>query len=129
MHLQKGKAGRAVLRITHSEKNGKQWLTLCGQLKGPWVVELRACFEHHRHAAESFHTVVDLSDVTFIDESGEKLLWEMRRAGTEFVARGVATKHLLKNLGTRGERPLRRCIAPLVHACEKFRAIKNGGSE
>jgi anti-anti-sigma regulatory factor len=129
MHFQHAKAGCAVLRITQSEKNDKQRWTLCGQLTGPWVAELRALFESHRHAAKGVHTVVDLSDVTFIDENGEKLLLEMRRTGAEFVAGGVATKHLLKNLGTRGERPLRRCIAPLFHACEKFRATKSEGSE
>jgi hypothetical protein len=54
--------------------------------------------------------VVDLNDVTFIDENGERLLSEMGSAGAEFVATGVATKHLLRNLKVRGERPLRRLI-------------------
>jgi hypothetical protein len=58
--------------------------------------------------------VVDLSDVTFIDEDGERLLAEMRRAGVEFVATGVETKHLLQNLKGRGERPLRRLIGGLT---------------
>jgi hypothetical protein len=58
---------------------------------------------------------MDLSDVTFIDESGEQLLSEMKRAGAEFVAACVATKHLLENLRTTGERPLQRCIAPLTN--------------
>jgi hypothetical protein len=53
---------------------------------------------------------VDLSDVTFIDEEGEKLLFEMRTAGVEFVATGVETKHLLENLKGRGEKPLRRLV-------------------
>lgn len=118
-----------MLRITHSQKNDKQCFTLCGQLTGPWIAELRACFEYHQQVPQKVHTVVDLSDVTFIDESGEKLLLEMRRAGVEFLARDVATKHLLKNLGTRGERPLRRCIAPRVNGGEKSRMIKSGGNE
>ena len=42
--------------------------------------------------------VLDLSDVTLIDESGEKLLAEMRSGGAQFVAAGIATKHLLENL-------------------------------
>jgi hypothetical protein len=60
--------------------------------------------------------VVDLSDVTFIDEDGERLLSEMRGAGVEFVATGIETKHLLQNLKSRGERPLRRLIGPLTDA-------------
>ena len=52
--------------------------------------------------------MVDLSDVTFIDENGETLLAEMRSAGVEFVAAGVETKYLLENLKTVGQGPLRR---------------------
>jgi hypothetical protein len=58
--------------------------------------------------------VVDLSDVTFIDEDGERLLSEMRGAGVEFVATGIETKHLLQHLKSRGERPLRRLIGCLT---------------
>jgi hypothetical protein len=56
--------------------------------------------------------VVDLSDVTFIDENGETLLAEMRGAGVEFVATGVETKYVLENLKRRGERELRRSVRP-----------------
>jgi hypothetical protein len=45
--------------------------------------------------------VVDLSDVTFIDERGEMLLSKMRGDGAEFVATGVETKHMLENLNGR----------------------------
>jgi hypothetical protein len=108
-----------MLRITHAQTEaGQQW-TLCGQLTGPWVAELRACWQHCRRVAAKNHTVVDLSDVTFIDEKGEKLLSEMRKDGAEFVAAGVETKYLLKNLKAKGERPLRRFIAPSASQCEK----------
>ena len=98
-----------MLRIYYSQ----QW-TLCGQLAGPWVQELRSCWEHRRLAVAGSSALVDLSDVTFIDEDGEKLLSEMRGAGVEFVATGVETKHLLQNLKSRGERPLRRLIGSLT---------------
>jgi len=42
--------------------------------------------------------VIDLSDVTLIDGSGEGLLGELRNEGAEFVAKGVYTKHILENL-------------------------------
>ena len=96
-----------MLRICHSQ----QW-TLCGQLAGPWVQELRSCWEHARGIAAGSASLVDLSDVTFIDEEGEKLLSEMRTAGVEFVATGVETRHLLENLKGRGEKSLRRMVGP-----------------
>jgi hypothetical protein len=98
-----------MLRIFFSQ----QW-TLCGQLAGPWVREFRSCWKHARRASAGAAAVVDLSDVTFIDENGERLLAEMRSAGVKFVATGVATKHLLDNLKGRGERPLRPLTGALA---------------
>jgi hypothetical protein len=66
-----------------------------------------------------------LSEVTFIDESGECLLSEMRGSGAKFVAAGIETKHLLKNLVVNGERSLRRVIAPLANNSEGPQTIKN----
>jgi hypothetical protein len=109
----------AMLRITHARTEaGHRW-TLCGQLTSPWVAELRACWEQGRQDGVSARTVVDLSEVTFIDESGEKLLSEMGNDGAEFIAAGVETKHLLKNLKGKGERPLRRFIGPCATLCER----------
>ena len=71
---------------------------LCGRLTGPSVAVLRACWEHDHHGADGLRRVIDLSDVTLIDESGERLLAEIRNSGAEFVAVGVATRHLLENL-------------------------------
>ena len=99
-----------MLRISYSQTGtGQQW-TLCGQLAGPWVQELRSFWQGIQQTEAESHAVVDLSDVTFIDQNGESLLSEMRSAGVEFVAAGVETKHLLENLKGNVERPLRRLI-------------------
>ena len=79
-------------------------------MAGPWVQEFRSCWERARGIAAASASVVDLSDVTFIDEDGEKLLSEMRTAGVEFLATGVETKHLLENLKGRGEKSMRRLV-------------------
>jgi anti-anti-sigma regulatory factor len=100
-----------MMRITHTRTPTEQRWTLCGQLTGAWVAELRTCFTRSS-AGDRLQMVVDLSEVTFIDESGETLLGEMRRAGAQFVACGVDTKHLLKHLKAKGERSLRRFNAP-----------------
>ena len=39
--------------------------------------------------------VVDLSNVTAIDDRGEKMLKTMKRAGAEFLATDVYTKHVI----------------------------------
>jgi len=106
-----------MLRISYSESSAGQLWNLCGQLAGPWVDEFRVCWNHARTCAPRAMAVVNLRDVTFIDESGETLLSEMREAGVEFVAAGVETKHLLENLTGKGERPLRRLMGSWANAC------------
>lgn len=98
-----------MLRISYSRMNHMDRWTLCGQLAGAWVHELRSCWEHSRKAPGR-GALVDLSDVTFIDESGEKLLSEMRHAGVKFVATGIETKHLIQNLKSKAEKTLRRLV-------------------
>ena len=99
-----------MLRINHSYAEALHRWTLCGQLAGPWVDELRQSWERTCADAPSTRQVLDLSDVTFIDESGEQLLSAMRDQGVEFVAAGVDTKHLLENLAARGQRSLRKLL-------------------
>lgn len=95
-----------MLRISFSDSpEGQSW-TLCGRLAGPWVNELRACWQYARDRAPRSHAVIDLRDVTFVDAGGEKLLSEMRGAGVDFIASGVEMKHLLENLNTTNGRKL-----------------------
>jgi len=88
----------AMLKITNSATVDEERWILCGQLAGPWVAELRSNWDQVRDRSGSRRYVIDLSDVTLIDGSGEGLLGELRNEGAEFVAKGVYTKHILKNL-------------------------------
>ena len=87
-----------MLKITNSATVDEERWILCGQLAGPWVAELRSNWDQVRDRSGSRRYVIDLSDVTLIDGSGEGLLGELRNEGAEFVAKGVYTKHILKNL-------------------------------
>jgi len=99
-----------MLRISYSDTGAEQRWKLCGQLAGAWVDELRSCWQYARRIAPKAAAVLDLSDVTFIDESGEQLLSDMGGSGAKFVAAGVDTRHLLDNLKGYGKKPLRRLI-------------------
>jgi hypothetical protein len=95
----------AMLRIINrSAVNEDRWI-LSGQLAGPWVEELRSNWDQvlDRSPAPLIgrRFVIDLSDVTCVDASGEGLLGELRDEGAEFVATGVYIKHLLENLKSR----------------------------
>ena len=97
-----------MLRFSyHRSDEGEQW-DLCGELSGPWVDELRSVWRRIRERTRCGHAVVDLREVTFIDEAGEHLLAEMQTAGAGFVATGVEHKHLLANLKGAGAGAVRR---------------------
>lgn len=105
-----------MLKITTVAGEAEIRWVLCGQLSGPWVAELRSQWEANR-AGTRRRLIVDLSEVTFIDENGEGLLGAMYREGAEFLATGVDTKHLLDNLNTTERRALRRRLSHLVCGC------------
>jgi len=108
-----------MLRITTTETEALQKWILHGQLAGPWVAEFKANWEQ---SAKHRNCVVDLTDVTFVDESGERVLCVMEHAGVRFVARGVDTKHLLDELKKKKVPSLRRCLSWLASdACRKDR--------
>lgn len=103
-----------MLRVSYSETaEGQRW-SLCGRLAGPWVDELRSCWQQARERTPRERAVVDLKDVTFIDEAGARLLAEMAIAGAELVAAGVENKHVIENLKS-GAKPL--------HAADTGRSV------
>jgi len=114
-----------MLRVSQTDNaSGQRW-SLCGHLAGPWVEELRACWNEARRRAPRARAIVDLTDVTFIDEAGERLLADMENAGTDFVASGVENRHLLATLKEKGKRPLRRRVEHLG-GCVGIEGIKGG---
>lgn len=87
-----------MFRVSYSDSvDGQRW-SLYGRLAGPWVDELRSCWQYARDRAPRANAIVDLKEVTFIDQAGEKLLAEMRSAGAELIATGVEHQHLLATL-------------------------------
>jgi hypothetical protein len=87
-----------MFRVSYSDTaDGHHWC-LYGRLAGPWVDELRSCWKYARDRAPLARAIVDLREVTFIDQAGEALLVEMRTAGAELVACGVKYQYLLATL-------------------------------
>ena len=84
-----------MFRACYSDTAEGQCWSLHGRLAGPWVDELRSCWKQARERAPLARAIVDLKEVTFIDQAGEKLLAEMRGAGAKLIAAGVEHQHLL----------------------------------
>jgi len=103
---------KRMLKITCDATGAETRWTLCGSLNGPWVTELGSEWGRVRGPSTGSY-VIDLSDVTSIDERGESLLRAMERDGARFVARGVCMKHILSHLRSKAKPSLRRSLAHL----------------
>jgi hypothetical protein len=102
-----------MLRFSYLDSDAAERWIVCGHLSGPWVDELRSFWRGVRVRAPGRGAVVDLRDVTFIDEAGECLLAEMHNAGATFLASGVEHKYLIENLRADGKPTQRRRIEHL----------------
>ena len=87
-----------MLKITITDLPDEQRWSLQGQLVGQWAAELRLTWREERHKGDTRRCIVELIDVTFIDQSGEAVLTEIMRHGAEVIASDVYTKHVLTNL-------------------------------
>jgi anti-anti-sigma regulatory factor len=88
-----------MLRITVAESPSELKWTLHGQLAGPWVEQLQTCWSTTQRAGR--RCVIDLTNLTAIDESGERVLQAMMNEGAQFRACGVYMTHVLKDLRQR----------------------------
>lgn len=87
-----------MLRITIHETPDEQRLVLEGKLIQPCVAELESAWERTRNERQGRNSVVDLSGATAIDASGKRMLARMSGEGAQFIAKGVATKHLIEEI-------------------------------
>ncbi len=87
-----------MLKISVIDSRTECRLVLEGKLIAPWVGELRTAWKTANEEMEGRTLVVDLRNITFISQEGEKALSELMTAGAKFRCSGVLTKHMLKQL-------------------------------
>jgi hypothetical protein len=116
-----------MLRVSYSDTAEGQHWSLCGRLAGPWVEELRSCWQQARERAPLASAVVDLKEVVFIDEAGERLLAEMAASGAELVAAGVENEYVIASLKNRSDCSLRRRLDDLYVRCGGRKTLNGEG--
>lgn len=93
-----------MLKITTDKEAGRTRVKLEGRLAGPWVEELKQCWQQSAAAGEPVK-VVELNEVIFIDAAGKKLLADMHRQGVALTAcSGCMTRAITEEI-LRGEIP------------------------
>jgi len=90
-----------MFRITVVESPSEEKWILQGQLVGEFASELSENWRASLDQGSNRLRVVDLSDVTSIDKSGEEILLKMLCQQAKFVASGIYTRHLLEELQAR----------------------------
>jgi anti-anti-sigma regulatory factor len=84
-----------MIRITARDESTTTRLFLEGKLAGPCVSELEKCWLTSSAKAQ---IVVDLTSVSFIDESGKLLLTRMSQAGITLFSTRLMTKCLIEQI-------------------------------
>lgn len=74
--------------------DGHPVLQVSGRLAAGWVREL----EQFWHGEQNKRILVDLRGVTFIDESGERLLRRMHRDGARFLSGGLLVREVVDQI-------------------------------
>ena len=87
-----------MLKITITNTSKHELWTLQGRLVAPWVKELKATWKRGHPSAQACKCIVNLDEVTFIDQSGERVLRCMSNQGARLVASDVYVKHVLDRL-------------------------------
>jgi len=93
-----------VLKIAITETPTELRWTLQGRLVAPWVRELRKSWKAAKQTRDGRTYVVDLNDVTLIDEDGEKLLRAMARECVTLIGKGVFIMKLIAEMKPRNKR-------------------------
>ncbi len=87
-----------MLRVTVVDDGAEQRLLVEGKLVAPWVKELESVWKKVQEARRDRRIVVDLSEMTSIDSSGQAALMAMIGEGARLTAKGVYNEYLVKEL-------------------------------
>ncbi|MFZ0213051.1 MAG: TolC family protein [Candidatus Acidiferrales bacterium] len=87
-----------MMKVTVERSGAQILLRVEGKVCGPWVEELRRCWESLLTTSAGHPIAVELADVSFIDESGKELLSMMAEQGAEIRAEGCSTSAIVSSI-------------------------------
>jgi len=107
-----------MFKISIIEAPTEQKMVVEGTLTKPWVAELRKTWRESSELPEGHKRVIDLANVTLIDDEGEEAILDLMREGAAFCCSGVLTKHVVKRIAQKHRALTNRA---LDQACSKDR--------
>jgi outer membrane protein len=87
-----------MLKISISDDANTAIVKVEGKIAGPWIAELRKCWES-LHSQAHARVLVDLTAVSFIEGSARELLRDMHRDGAALIAGvGLMTRQIVREI-------------------------------
>lgn len=87
-----------MLRIIELSDERSLIFRLAGRLVGEWALVLQRCWRDAVTPQSSLSVRVDLTEVTFVDDTGKRLLAAMAKAGVELIAADVLMQSLVDQI-------------------------------
>jgi outer membrane protein len=87
-----------MMKATIESKGDQKVLRIEGKIAGPWAEELGRCWDANSASGEAAGIVVELQDVTFVDEAGKKVLQRMAQAGAQIRGGGCHTAAIVDSI-------------------------------
>src|SRR5215831_9266090 len=86
--------GSVMLRITTRNEDAATIFIVEGKLIGPWAQELEKCWRAAISVEPRSPILVNLTKVTFIDDTGKQLVARMRRSGVRLTGAGLIAEFI-----------------------------------
>jgi hypothetical protein len=90
-----------MLRISTIDTPSQRRLVVEGKLTSPWTMELRTACDKAKTSLEGRNLVVDLKNMTVVNQEGEDLLTDLMNQGIRFRCCGLFARLLLRKLSER----------------------------
>jgi anti-anti-sigma regulatory factor len=87
-----------MLKITEQNEEQALIFKLAGKLAGEWTAELERCWRYTTAARQPASVSLDLSEVTFVDDAGKRLLLAMAQAQVALLAADVQMNALVEEI-------------------------------
>ncbi|HEY3382145.1 MAG TPA: hypothetical protein VGK32_10285 [Vicinamibacterales bacterium] len=97
-----------MLRIVTEHHGDACTLSLHGRLADEWVGLVDRHWRSMLETIPAANVTVSLSDVSFVDTEGERLLEWMWRQGSRLEASGCRNRHVIETIRARREPPRTR---------------------
>jgi hypothetical protein len=92
-----------MLRISTIDTPSRRRLVVEGKLISPWTAEFRTECDKAKTNLEGRELVIDLKNMTVINQEGEDLVIELMNQGVRFRCCGLFAKLLLRKLSERAQ--------------------------